>query len=151
MFDQLTSSELVAAYNSAQTLLGRESDSHVKKFSDKKTAVARLERVQKELVAMHGQAQLVRKDDVLVWDTDTRQPSQRPMLSTLDLTAQLRVLSEVNPKRPGARAHALFALYDGVNTGEEYVTKLVAAGYSRKLALSTLHWDTERGFVRLGE
>ncbi len=145
----LSLNQIVDAFNAAQELLGR--DSGVKKFSDKKTGLARLEKAQAELVAMHGQAELVSDEKGVRWDVESRAArAEARTLSTLNLSAALTILSEQNPKRPNSRSREIFDLYTGCKTGEDYVAAMVKAGHPRKLALSALHWDTAHGFVKLG-
>ena len=169
---------LVLAYNAAQDLLGRDAESHVRKFRDSTKAVMSVQRVRDELVAMHGYAALLEQDDGSVtWSTERPAPAApqsastdessvdqpesqesatvvpekaRVGKSTIDLSKPLTVLSDRNPKRAGSRAHEAFELYTGCSTGEEYAVAMEKAGKSRKDALSNLHWDIAHKFVRLG-
>ena len=167
-FTGLTMAQLTAAYNAAQPLLGRSEDDFVKKFRDAKTGVARLEKARDELMQMHGHAVLREtEDETLVWETEKPSAAKpasddgapRTGVTTLDLTAQLHLLVSNNPKRPGSRAFDTFVIYEkvvgdaeaeAVATGESFVKAMVDAGYSRKLALSTLHWDMDHGYICLG-
>lgn len=167
-FTGLTMAQLTTAYNAAQSLLGRTEEDHVKKFRDSKTGVARLEKLREGLVQMHGHAVLrEQEDESLSWEVERpsaakpekEQGASRTGATTLDLSAQLHMLVSNNPKRPGSRAFDTFALYEkvvgdveaeSVATGEHFVKAMVNAGYSRKLALSTLHWDVAHGYICLG-
>lgn len=168
-FTALTGRQIVAAYNVANHLLGKDGESEVKKFKNNTEAVARLTKIRDELAAMHGYAQLTELEDgKFEWIVEKPQPPKAPVAdpgaarvgaTTLDLTQQLHLLKETNPKRPGSRAHGTFDVYfhlvndteaETVPTGADFVDAMVEAGYTRKLALSTLHWDIDHGFVRLG-
>jgi len=167
-FTSLTMAQLTAAYNAAQPLLGRSEEDFVKKFRDAKTGVARLEKARDELLQMHGHAVLREgEDESLVWGTEKPSAAKTPAeegaprvgATTLDLSAQLHLLVSNNPKRPGSRAFDTFVIYEkvvgdveaeSVATGESFVKAMVDAGYSRKLALSTLHWDRDHGYICLG-
>lgn len=68
-------------------------------------------------------------------------------------TAKITVLASVNPKRPGSKAHAAFALYTtGMTVGEfcDKVDALVVDGASQK-GMGTPHlvYDTKHGFVSI--
>jgi hypothetical protein len=174
--DTMTMSDIVAAYNAAQLLLGR--DDQVKKFKNMKTAVERLDRAQQDLLAMHGYVALEETTDdetgvsTYVWITEKPTPpaserkegnaSTGPRVGTtnLDLDQVLTILSPANPKRPGSRAHDVYRIYalaasaaernEVPFTGEYYTNYMFGYGHSRKLALSTLHWDIDHGYVALG-
>ena len=162
----LTSPQLVSAYNAGQIILGRSEDDFVKKFRDHKTGVARLEKITADIEQMHGFSELQRTEDgQLIWSTEKphavaiAEKAAHSGSTTLDLSVQLFLLAPANPKRPGTRAYDTFIVYqklcedteaEVVPTGDIFIEAMIAAGYSRKLALSTLHWDIDHGFIRLG-
>lgn len=63
-----------------------------------------------------------------------------------------RVLSTVapNPKKPGSKAHSVYACYVQGQTVREFVAAVVATGKPEKEALDNLKYDISRGFVQLG-
>lgn len=53
----------------------------------------------------------------------------------------------VNPKVPGSKAHARFALYAENKTVEQYVAACIASGHARRAAVADLKWDVKHGFI----
>ena len=150
---ELTSTELVDAYNLCQNLLGKTLDSHISKFRDLKTGVSRVTKSKDELTNMYGYASLEKSEtNRIIWITEKPLNSVKSTVSSnLKLDEELTVLVDINPKRPTSRAHSTFLLYSVSKTGSEFIQKMLEAGYDRKLALSTLHWDIEHGYISLGE
>ena len=64
-------------------------------------------------------------------------------------TAKIVVVSEANPKRPGTKAHAKWALYKGCKTVAEVIAAFVAKGHAKRRALSALRWDEGHGFIEI--
>lgn len=160
----LTDTEAVNVFNFAQELLGRTDNDHVKKFKNQKIASARLVKAQDELQKMHNFAKVVRNEDnTLEWILVKPEPpktdkvdTQRVGSTNLDLNQQLVLIHVGNPKRVGSRAHVVYEVYHTAlkrnpeATGEMYIKDMEIVGFTRKLALSTLHWDIDHGFVKLG-
>ena len=165
---ELRPSQLATAHRLAQELLGQ--DVCTARFRDGNAAVDAVSLVRQRLLKMYGWADLLLSESGEVsWQVDrprVRPDAERPRVSpdpgarvsTTPLPTYLRltVHSLSNPKRPGTRAWETFELYwrrdpDERFTGESFVARMVRAGYSRRLALSTLHWDIKRGFVSLDE
>lgn len=59
-------------------------------------------------------------------------------------------LTCANPKKPGSKAHARFALYKADMTVGEYQVACKAAGFSVRNATADIAWDVKHGFVKLG-
>lgn len=176
-YNTLATTQLLAAFNSAQDTLGRDKDSHLKRLKDHKTGIDRVMRAHEELVNMHGYAELELLDaEHARWIIERPQPAKaattndaaknaaegRVGATTIDLSEPLHLLVEINPKRQASRAHTTFEIYFALfehgedeappqPTASDYVEAMLAAGYDRKLALSTLHWDLDHEFIRLGE
>ena len=161
-FSILTSPQIVEAYNNGQLKLGRNDLDFAKIFRDHKTGVERLSKIHKELVNMHGYARLfVRDDKSLIWSTiKPEEPIIRKFpktdhkigATTLSLQSQLVLLIPSNPKRVGTIAHVIYEMYSSLPseaTGEDFVKIMVSEGYSRKLAMSTLHWDIDHDYIKL--
>lgn len=155
--ENTATADLVKAYNAGLVLLGKSDDDFLKKFRDKATAEKRLEQLQQDLLNMHGVAELTHNDEGFSWviqkpkktETESSPPSSPVTKTNLNLAGKIVVLSEGNPKRAGSRSYTTFSLYSTVATGEEYVAALVAQGFTRKLALSTLRWDIGHEYIRL--
>lgn len=136
----LTSSQLVAAYNS---LSGRE----IKKFSDRATGEKRLQMLLDE----HDSTIRIESDEVVVYKNDAAPAA--PRKPRTDYTDDLRIEVRVsqNPKRAGTKAHARFALYRDGMTVAEY--KAACTAHDGKHArpgfryLGDLKWDEERQYV----
>ena len=169
----LTPKQLVAAHNAGQNVLGKDEDSHVKKFRDAKTGIARIEKLTEEILEMHGYAALKELEDGgYEWVTEKPpipkttenkavvEAVARVGATTLDLTLPLHLRVDRNPKKNPSRAYDTFRLYsplfeetedkDRSVTGQDFVDAMVEAGFTRKLALSTLHWDIDHNFIHLG-
>lgn len=56
-------------------------------------------------------------------------------------------LALVNPKVPGSKAHARFALYAENKTVEQYVSACTKGGFKRRDAVADLKWDVKHGFI----
>lgn len=160
--ETITNAQLVELYNKGLLLLGKSEEDFQKKFRDRATAEKRLTKLQEELLNMHGIAELKSQDDVLEWVTEkpktngkpaaTEEEQPRTSRTNLPVGLPLTVLHESNPKRMGSRAHETFEIYrdESVKTGEDFVKVMMEKGYPRKLAMSTLHWDIDHGYVALG-
>jgi hypothetical protein len=59
------------------------------------------------------------------------------------------VLASANPKKPGSRSAARFALYATNKTVTEYVAACVALGQpnARRNATADIAWDLKHGFI----
>jgi len=163
-FTELNASQMVSAFNAAQILLGRAEDTFVKKFRNTETAISRLDKTVDELVKMHGIAILTITDDTLMWEL--KKPTPKPeekaktpkaSATSLDLDAEIHLLVDTNPKRANSRSSLTFEIYLELAgsekpemTGNDYVEAMIKAGFDRKLALSTLHWDQDHGFIQIG-
>jgi hypothetical protein len=171
-YSVLTTTQLLVAFNTAQDTLGHDEDAHLKRLRDHKTGIDRVMRAHEELVNMHGYAELELLDSeharwIIERPRQQEQTAARPTdgrigATTIDLSEHLHLLVESNPKRAASRAHDTFRIYFALfehgedeapphPTGSDYVEAMLAAGYDRKLALSTLHWDLDHDFIRLGE
>ena len=56
-----------------------------------------------------------------------------------------------NPKKPGSRAHARFALYRAGATVQDFVSACVAAGFPASEANADISWDRRKGFIKIEE
>lgn len=162
--DTLTPAQKIAAHNHGQALLGYGEEKFVKKFRDHATADRRLAKVREDLEKMHGYAELIVDDGQPRWRTerpkevvasepgDPAAELKRASTTKLPLGEMLHVMCDGNPKRPSSRSFLTFELYsaDGVVTGEDFIAAMEARGYSRRLAMSTLHWDLDKGYIQLG-
>lgn len=163
----LEDGQLLSLYNDAQRHLGRGPEHVLRKpWPRRDRAEAEVAKIRQKLEDMYGFAELELLDEGrrVQWLTERPRPSDskssaekrgpRESTTTLDLDEQLTVLCRVNPKRLGTRAWSTFQVYltlPDPATGEDFVREMEEEGYSRRLALSTLHWDIKKGFVRLGE
>jgi hypothetical protein len=158
--ENISNPQLVDLYNRGILLLGKGEEDTLKKFRDRATAEKRLNKLQEELENMHGIAEVT---EDLQWVIEKPKKNgngngntpEEPRVVTrtnLPLSEPLTVLHEGNPKRANSRSFETFALYrhESVKTGENYVNLMVENGYPRKLAMSTLHWDIQHGYIRLG-
>lgn len=158
--DSLNKKELTALHNTIQQLLGRDT-SHdlVQEFTTVQSALTATEMRLTELSKMYKHIHVLWAQDkgVILYASDKPHIDATPRntnITTLDLKLKLIVVAEKNPKRVTTRAGKIFELYaqnDCGETGEDFVRFMVRAGYTRRLALSTLHWDIRHGFVKLGE
>ena len=151
--EDLPITAMVDVYNQGQHLLGR--DDHVAKFRDRKTGESRLGKLHEELVKMHGHAQLTMdpEEQKASWTLTVPEKEEGATHhSTLPLEKEIMVLATGNPKRVGTRSHDTFNIYykAGVVTGEDYVAAMIEAGYTRRLAMSSLHWDLDKGYISFG-
>jgi hypothetical protein len=55
-----------------------------------------------------------------------------------------------NPKKPGSRAHARFAIYSAGQTIAAFVEACVKAGYPEREARADISWDRRKGFISIG-
>jgi hypothetical protein len=55
-----------------------------------------------------------------------------------------------NPKKPGSRAHARFALYSAGQTVAAFIEACVKAGYPEREARADISWDRRKGFISIG-
>lgn len=64
----------------------------------------------------------------------------------------LACLCLVNPKKPGSKSHARFALYAEHRTVQGYVAACVALGQpnARRNATADIAWDAKHGFIVTG-
>lgn len=156
--DTLTPAQKVAAHNHGQALLGYGEEMFVKKFRDHAAADRRLAKVREELEKMHGYAELLVDDGQPRWRTERPReivaaPSEakRASTSSLPLGDMIHIMCDGNPKRPSSRSWLTFELYSapGVVTGEDFIAEMEKRGYSRRLAMSTLHWDIGKGYIQL--
>lgn len=69
--------------------------------------------------------------------------------TTLNLAAKIRVLHDANPKRQNTRARKLWDLYTTGMSAQEYIDRLAANGFNRRVALGALHWDENYGYIQL--
>lgn len=159
----ISDDDLVQLYNEGKELLGSEGS--LRHFQSRNIGESVIRAMMAALKSMHGFSCLdLDRDESgeLGYKWIVEKPvqkksdpvSSRESQTTLDLDLPLRILTTANPKRADSRAWQTFEVYRSLPhdaTGEEYVGAMVAAGYTRRLALSTLHWDIGKGFVRLGE
>ena len=156
----LDTAQIVQLVNEASALLGRDESSTLR--TTRRVYASRcLDRVRAEMVQMYGYAVISEEGGVLRWETSRPRPptpsrvrrGPKSSTSTLPLGEVLTLVATENPKRSDSRAWHTYELYrslpDGA-TGETFIGLMIAHGHSRRLALSTLHWDLERGYVRLG-
>lgn len=54
-----------------------------------------------------------------------------------------------NPKKPGSRAFARFALYRAGATVRDFIAACEAAGFPAKEAMADLSWDRRHGFITI--
>ncbi len=54
-----------------------------------------------------------------------------------------------NPKKPGSRAHACFAVYRAGQTVADFIASCGAAGIPEKEARSNIAWDRRKGFITI--
>jgi len=162
--EELTNAQLTKIYNLGQDLLGRGEDSYARKFRDAKTGVDRVRKLRVSIVEMHKNAQLAENSQGdLSWEltapsVSSTSAGRKIGTTTLNLGGVLTVLKS-NPKRPGTRAWKTYELYEATiakaelsgstATGEDFVSTMIENGYSRNLALSTLHWDIDHGYISL--
>lgn len=66
------------------------------------------------------------------------------------IATPLACLCLVNPKKPGSKSHARFALYAEHRTVQGYVAACVASGQSRRNATADIAWDVKHGFIAVG-
>lgn len=64
----------------------------------------------------------------------------------LDLEAKIAAVV-ANPKKPGSRSHARFALYQPGTTAADFIKACVAAGFPEAEAKADLSWDRRKGFI----
>ena len=163
----LTKKRAVEAVNAGQVLLELPEDQRVKSFATVQNATDAAQAMQASLREKFGHAELFQDDEggALTWITDAAQePEQRapeqPAAASgekkvavgktnIDMSQPLHVLRD-NPKRPESKAHKIFACYEGTPTGDEFVKKVEALGYSRGDALANIHYDLGKGFIRIG-
>lgn len=163
----LTKKRAVEAVNAGQVLLELPEDQRVKSFATVQDATSAVQAMQVSLREKFGHAELFQDDEggKLTWITDAAQePEQRaPEQSAaasgekktavgktnIDMSQPLHILKD-NPKRPESKAHKIFACYEGTPTGDEFVKKVEALGYSRGDALANIHYDLGRGYIRIG-
>jgi hypothetical protein len=73
----------------------------------------------------------------------------KPAATKVGAAHEIQLLATSNPKKPGTKAHARFALYKGAKNVGEYLDKVEAAGFQRKEGLADLAWDAKHGFIVL--
>lgn len=56
-----------------------------------------------------------------------------------------------NPKRPGTKAHAIFACYKNGQTVAQFVRAVEKAGFTEADARSNIAWDSRKEFIRVSE
>jgi hypothetical protein len=154
--------QLVSAYGLAQELLGCNPEPIPIGTRKREIILGRLAIAQNDLLKMYGHAEVgLDYDGNVTWvteklaNTDKKRTGFR---TSLNLQAHMALLVSKNPKMNGTRAHAIFEVYfslpgigtDNPPTVELYVDILMIEGYTRKLALSTLHWDINHNFISLG-
>ena len=63
----------------------------------------------------------------------------------------ITVLAAANPKKPGSRSHARFALYTTGQSVAAYQAACVALGqpHAKRNATADLTWDAQHGFIKL--
>lgn len=66
----------------------------------------------------------------------------------LDLTATIAAVV-ANPKQPGSRSHARFALYRAGATVQQFIDACVAAGFPAREAKADLSWDRRKQFITI--
>ena len=156
-----TVAQMLISYNSAAKILGV---AQLEKWRKPEQAETKTRWLLGELKKTHPNATLRDDFTVDVGTAPTAPATSSPKTprttkapkapvagrSTIDTRAELVVLAKTNPKRAGSRSHGTFELYDGCATGEDYIAKMIAAGHDRKLAMSSLHWDTQHHFIRIG-
>lgn len=167
----LVKKRAVEAVNLALELLGRPSEEYVKAFKDTAESGTKVLEVQAALVEKFGYGELYQDRDsgAVSWVTEKptepvqAEPQAAPAekkaatgqvgKTNLDLTAEITVLKD-NPKRPGSKAHAIFACYTGEGgakvNGEQFLKAVEALNYSRGDALANLQYDHKRGFIQIG-
>ena len=167
----LADDQLVSLYRSAVEMMGSESG--LVRFPSRNIAEAVIGKCRTKLERMFGYAviELCRtplKGDGRItpmWVTRTipkltsAVPGKKKKTSTnLETTQSLYLLCSICPKRPGTRAWEIYQIYlslpgigtENPPTGENFLEEVVELGFPRRLALASLHWDIEHGFVRLG-
>lgn len=165
-FASLSLSNLADAYNAARAILGEQP---IKKFSDKTSAVTRVEKIAEALGERFGVGAVLTDD--LSWKPAGEAVEENPFAPggelyeevaqetakkrrgrelDLDMTQIIHPMS-TNPKNKGSRANAIFALYRDGQTVAEFVEAVVAAGFPRKRASSAIRWDSARKFITLSD
>lgn len=76
-------------------------------------------------------------------------PTQAQVPAKVDTTKRIGLLT-ANPKKPGAKAHARFALYKEGMTVGEYQLACKGAGFSVRNATADIAWDVKHGFIKIG-
>ncbi|WP_336801706.1 hypothetical protein [Kaistia sp. MMO-174] len=66
----------------------------------------------------------------------------------LDTTATIAAVV-ANPKQPGSRSHARFALYRAGATVQQFIDACVAAGFPAREAKADLSWDRRKQFITI--
>ena len=75
---------------------------------------------------------------------ETATPATAP---TIAASKPIILLCAENPKVPGSKARARFALYATNATVAQYVAACIAAGHSRRNAVADIAWDLKHGFI----
>lgn len=167
--EPLTKKRAVEAVNAGLKLLGRPAEEYVNSFKDTAESGAKVAEVQAALVEKFGYGELYQDKDsgAVSWVTSKPAVPAQPETkaapaekkatavgkTNLDLKAEITVLKD-NPKRPGSKAHAIFACYTGEGgakvTGEQFLAAVEALNYSRGDALANLQYDHKKGFIQIG-
>lgn len=160
-YESMTGSELLAEYNKIAEQLN---EPIVKRFADRKSAIRRLtaiktrfeETVEKE--CERASEELFAQLEAPVVEAPVVEAPKKPIApgrgrkTRVDLTRKVTIVVDpmrpTNPKRKGTRAWDIFELYGSRPIrGDVYLRKVREAGYTQKLAIDSLRWDLDHGFV----
>jgi hypothetical protein len=107
-------------------------------------AAANAEAIRQSVLADQEKAGFVPSREVEE-TTNTEAGSSR---SRIDQTAKIKIVRE-NPKKPGSRAHARFALYQNDQTVKEFISACAEKGFPEREAAADLSWDRRKGFIEV--
>lgn len=146
---KLSIATLVELYNLC------EPETPIKKFRDRPTAVARLQKIlddnSYEVFEPDPGEFDVRVSSTQVDPVEDTEPRRHGGGRKSPLLGQkLKLVRADNPKRPGTRTHIRYIMYKKVSTSTEYIDTCLAAGLgTRREILSDLAWDSQQGFIKL--